>query len=120
MPRYCPECRGEFRDEVIACPDCDVELVAEWALAGGEEESDHGPPVTVLSTRDVVALAVAKSLLDEANIPFAVWNERAIEVFPGSEAGSALRDRFGDTEVQVPQGFEVEARALLEQLDVEE
>lgn len=117
MPRYCPECRGEFRDEIVTCPDCDVTLVAEWALEP-EEERDHQPPVSVLSTRDTAALAVAKSLLDEAEIPYAVWNERAIEVFPGSASGSVLRDRHGDTELQVPSAFAAEARAVLEQLEV--
>lgn len=78
MPRHCPECRVEFRDEIVACPDCEVELVAEWALEA-ETKPDHQPPVSVLSTRDPAAHAVAKSLLDEAEIPYAVWNERAIE-----------------------------------------
>ena len=120
MPRYCPECRGEFRDEIILCPDCEVALVAEWALEREEEDSDHGPPVTVLSTGDVAALAVAKSLLEEAEIPYAVWNERAIEVFPGSDGGSVLRDRHGDAELQVPSAFAAQAQALLEQLEVED
>lgn len=38
MPRYCPECRGEFRDEIVSCPDCEVVLVAEWALKKSPEE----------------------------------------------------------------------------------
>ena len=118
MPRYCPECRGEFRDEIITCPDCDVALVAEWALKTEDGEQDHGPPVTVLATGDLAALAVAKSLLEEAEIPYAVWNERAIEVFPGSDSGSVLRDRHGDAELQVPSACADQAREILEQLEV--
>lgn len=120
MPRYCPECRGEFRDEIIRCPDCEVDLVAEWALEKDEPEQDHSPPVTVLETADLAALGLARSLLEEAGIPHAVWNERAIEVFPGSDSGSVLRDRHGDAELQVPSAFADQARQILEQLEVED
>ena len=120
MPRYCPDCRGEFRDEIVRCPDCEVTLVAEWALENREDERDHSPPVTVLSTADLAALAVAKSLLEEAEIPHAVWNERAIEVFPGSNSGSVLRDRHVNAELQVPTAFAEQARRILEELEVEE
>ena len=120
MARYCPECRGEFRDEIIVCPDCEVALVAEWALEQDESKYDHGPPVTVLETGDVAALAVAKALLEEAGIPYAVWNERAIEIFPGADSGSALRDRHGDAEVQVPSGHASQAREILSQLEIED
>lgn len=119
MARYCPECRGEFRDEIIRCPDCGVDLVAEWALEKEEPERDHSPPVTVLSTADLAELAVAKSLLEEAGIPHAVWNERAIEVFPGSNAGSVLRDRHGNAELQVPATLVEQARQILEQLEID-
>lgn len=120
MPRYCPECRGEFRDEIISCPDCDATLVAEWALEPSEPDQDHSPPVTVLATRDLAALAVARSLLEEAEIPHAVWNERAIEVFPGSDGSSVLRDRHGDAELQVPRAQADQARQILERLEVED
>ena len=118
MPRYCPECEGEFRDEIITCPDCEVALVAEWALTPHAEAEDHGPPVTVLETRDLAKLAVAKSLLEEAEIPYAVWNERALEVFPGSDSGSVLRDRHGGAELQVPGVHEEEARRILSELEI--
>lgn len=114
MPRYCPECRGEFRDEIISCPDCEVTLVAEWALERSAEEPNHDPPVTVLETGDLAALALAKSVLEEAEIPYAVWNERAIEVFPGSDSGSVLRDRHGGAQLQVPTVHEKRAREILE------
>ena len=116
MARICPECRGEFRDEILRCPDCDIELVAEWALEQDKPETDHSPPVTVLSTGDVAALAAAKSFLEAAHIPYAVWNERAIEVFPGSD----LRDRHGDAELQVPGAFVDEARRILARMEVDE
>jgi len=120
MSRYCPECRGEFRDEIILCSDCEVPLVAEWALVRDDPVHDHNPPVTVLETGDVTALAVAKSLLEEAEIPCAVWNERAIEVFPGSDGGSVLRDRHGNAELQVPSAYADQAREILDRLEVED
>lgn len=35
---FCPECSGEYRDEITRCPTCDVDLVTELADDDGESE----------------------------------------------------------------------------------
>lgn len=122
MARICPECRGEFRDEIVVCPDCDMELVADWALAQETRPGapDTSPSVTVFSAGDLASMSLAKSILEEAEIPFAVWNERALVLFPSAGQGSPVRARHGQAELQVSSRDAEQARALLEPLEMGE
>jgi hypothetical protein len=99
---YCPECRAGYDDDCTECPDCRVRL-----LTGTREISEL---VVILETRDRVQYALAKGLLDDAQIPFFVQGQfamlyQAIDPF--------LRKLL---RLQVPRDREAEARDVLGQL----
>ena len=71
---FCPQCRGEYTPGFTRCADCDVELVE--VLPADKRHHDKAPDLTaVLSSRDPGLVAVAKSLLQSADIRFSVRGE---------------------------------------------
>jgi hypothetical protein len=68
-------------------------------------------PVTVFKTNDPALLAVAQSLLEEAEIEFNVVGEALLNLFPGGAMGSDMLP-----EIQVPAENAEEARELLKDL----
>lgn len=110
---YCPECQVEYRAGFTECADCHVPLVETLP-------PETNPPepglelVTVLVANNPVAIALAKSSLEQAGIPF---NHE------GDEAGVQL---WVDPHIhrwcrlQVARDRESEARALLEEIAKED
>ena len=74
-------------------------------------QDDSGGPVTVFKTNDPALLAVAQSLLEEANIEFNVAGAAVSGLFPGGAAGP-----YGVPAIQVPAEDADEARELLKEL----
>ncbi len=69
--KYCPECNVVYIDTAIRCSDCDVELT--WGPAIHEEHPD--PEIeTVFATGDPALVALAKSLLEDAEIEYFIKN----------------------------------------------
>lgn len=104
----CPTCGDEFRDGFDRCPDCDIDLVEPQP--GARSEPDHPESAELLLTSDMGFLAVAKSVLADASIPYSVQGEESMVLY-GSPSGMPTRlfvpaDRLG------------EASALLESADV--
>ena len=67
---YCPQCLAEYREEFTECADCHVPLAA-----GPLPQPKRQPEVefvTVLETRDPVALNLAKASLEEAGIEYLI------------------------------------------------
>jgi len=113
---YCPECRAEFRDEIIVCPDCDVHLVPELPP---EPKFTEDELVRVLETADVAVLPVVKSVLRAAEIPFVVQGDEAMGVLPVGKVGLGGLTSRGhglSAAILVPPDREEEARALLTEL----
>lgn len=73
--------------------------------------TDNEGPVTVFRTNDPALLAVAQSLLEEADIDFVVAGEALVNLFPGSAVGADMTPS-----VQVPAEKAEEARELLKEL----
>ena len=108
---YCPQCRTEYRDGFTECTDCQVRLVA--GTPPPEPPSRFDPAldlVVVLETNDRVHLAMAKGLLEDADIPFFVLGQIATLV----QDVDAFLHKW--VRVQVPRDREAEARQLLETL----
>ena len=118
---FCPECRAEFRDEIVVCPDCEVSLVSELPAAPEFAGDDL---VLIRETADVAVLPVIKSLLRAAEIPFIVQGDEAMGVLPVGKiglGGMTSRGHGLSAGILVPKDREEEARALLTELpDVEE
>ena len=65
--KHCPECNVEYIDTAIRCSDCDVEL----ALGPAIQEEHPDPKIeTVYATRNPTLVALAKSLLEDAEIEY--------------------------------------------------
>lgn len=78
-------------------------------------EQSSGEPVTVLATGDPALLAVAKSLLEEADIDFFAKGE-AIQDLVGLGRLAGFNPAVGPVELQVAPEHADEARALLREL----
>ena len=99
---YCPNCRVEFRSGFFTCSDCDVALVAELPPeAVPETPLFTGELTTVWNTFDPFALAVAKSLLDDAEIRYVVAGENTTRLLGASSPMIGFNPVFGEYRVQV-------------------
>jgi hypothetical protein len=108
---YCPECQTEYRDEFTECADCQVPLLAGTPPPQPETQFDPDLNlVVVLETNDGFALALAKELLKEANIPYFVLNQITTLV---NDVDPMLRKWV---RLQVARDRESEARELVASL----
>lgn len=103
---YCPQCGVEYRKGFTECADCQVALVTEKPA-----EPPHLPIhfVTVWETRDPGLLSLAKSVLQNAHVPFFAKNEGARDLL-----------WVGPVELQVAEKHATLARDLLEKMEPED
>ena len=66
--KHCPECNVEYIDTAIRCSDCDVELALGPPIPSIPEEHPDPKIETVYATRNPTLVALAKSLLEDAEI----------------------------------------------------
>ena len=105
---YCPACRVEYREGFTECADCHIPLHAGTPPPQPETPCRPDLDLTVvLETNDPWALAFAKGVLEEADIPFFVMGEIAMLV---TDIDPMLRKWV---RVQVACDREAEARELL-------
>jgi hypothetical protein len=109
--KHCPECNVEYIDTAIRCSDCDVELVLGPAI---QEEHPDPKIETVYATRNPILVAMAKSLLEDAEIEYFTKGYG----IPGlSNLGGGLNYVTGPAEFKVAGKDAPTARALLAHLD---
>jgi len=77
---FCPRCGAEYQSQVTECADCGVPLVATPPSDRGGETEDLDL-VPVFSGVDPGLLALAESLLGDAEIPFLVQGEGIQDLF---------------------------------------
>ncbi|MCC6862895.1 MAG: DUF2007 domain-containing protein [Bryobacterales bacterium] len=101
---FCPQCRMQY-PERADCPECRIPLV-ENLPAGG---ADYVALDVLIRTdlADPIAIALAKSLLEEAGIPFFVMDQN---IAARQESGNF----FGWWSLRVPREREAEAREIVE------
>lgn len=113
---FCPKCRAEYNAGIIRCADCDLELVAELTP---ENEMDYVELVTVGTFTNAPALAVAKSLLEDADIQYFAKNEGVIGLFAMGQVG--YNPMVGPIEIQVhPEDAEAALEILSEMAQADE
>ncbi|MEW6758041.1 MAG: DUF2007 domain-containing protein [Acidobacteriota bacterium] len=103
---FCRKCGGPVDDELGGCPHCGAEPFSR---------RDPGAPlvlVSVLRAADPVVLGLAKTLLSDAGIPFAVRNEGVQGLFGAGELGG-FNLLVGPVEVQVEEKDAPFAREVL-------
>jgi membrane protease YdiL (CAAX protease family) len=106
---FCPQCGDEFREGFHRCPDCEVDLVEELGpepVADAESTADDEPMVELGVTSDRLLLAVLKSTLEDAGIPYVLQGEESLALLPTLSSGGGT-----------PRGFDV--RVLVRQADLE-
>lgn len=107
---FCPDCGDEYRPGFTRCTDCDVDLVEQRPTA---EEPSALDMVTVLETGDQSLIAVAKSVLEGAKIPFIARNERLQNLFGWGTIGTGYSVAMGPIQLQVAKEDAATARELL-------
>jgi hypothetical protein len=83
------------------------------------EQEDEGEPVTVLESGDAALLAVAKSLLEAAGIPFFAKGEGVQDLFAWGRFGTGFNPFVGPVRLQVAAEDASDAIALLRDLQTE-
>ena len=72
--------------------------------------------VTVFETGNAALVALAKSMLDAADIAYAVRGENLQNLFGGGVIGTGFNVLVGPVQIQVRREDEVEARSVLSDL----
>lgn len=114
---FCPKCRSEYRDGFTRCENCDVALVAKLGPPAEEGDPSHRELVTVFETGDPGLLALAHSILDEAEIPYLTLGEGVQDLFGVGRLGTGFSILTGPVQLQVDRGQEADARQLLDGLE---
>ena len=110
---YCPECRTEYREGFFECADCRVALVA---VCPPEPTVEFQELVTVLQNPSPALLAVAKSVLENADIPYLDKGEMAQDLIGFGRMLGGFNPFIGGVQLQVPAPYVAEAQALLTDL----
>jgi hypothetical protein len=116
---FCPRCRAEYREGFTQCADCLVPLVERL------DEPDEAAPApssdleltTVLKSGNPALLALAKSLLESAEIPFLVRGEGIQDIVGWGRFPGGANLVTGLVELQVSAEDLEQAKILLEDLE---
>ena len=107
---FCPQCGAEYRDEIVECSDCRVQLTSE---PPPEPPHDGETMVGVFRTSDASLLPVLKSVLTAAEIPVAIQGDEASGLFPFGNS-AVIPDGAGlGAVLHVPESRAEEAKALI-------
>ncbi|MCK4258008.1 MAG: DUF2007 domain-containing protein [Halanaerobiales bacterium] len=112
---FCPKCKYEYVEGIEECADCGAKLVEELPL---EEKKNYvfEDLVTVLVPSSQSITLIAKSLLEDAGIPYFAKNEDVQNLFALGQLGTGFNPLTGPVEIQVAQKYEEAARELLNEL----
>jgi hypothetical protein len=72
--------------------------------------------IPVFETSDITLLAVVKSMMEDAGVPFVIQGEHALEVLPLGPFGAGIRKHGVGAILHVPPDRAEEAKALLASL----
>ena len=111
---FCPKCGSEYRAGFTDCADCAVPLVDALTTSQPGDHDVH--LVTVFESGDPALIALARSLLDSAGIPFVTRGEGIQDLFGWGRMPGGFSVVAGPVTFQVDEEDVEEARALLEDL----
>jgi len=111
--KYCPKCRTEYEDWITVCADCKAPLVLELPQ---EPKPIKVKLVRVFATGNQTLLAMAKSVLEKAEIKYIVKNEGVQDLFGVGRIGIGYNPIVGPAEIQVDKNDEQTAKDLLKDL----
>lgn len=120
--------RAEYRPDIAVCPYCGTTLVAhrpaeaeppQDGLPAKPRVGDDEVMEPVVEASDLAEIAVIKSLLDGAGIPYLALGEERFDAFRGSLSPLRFNPRAGSVTFMVPAEFAEVARDLLVEFDDE-
>jgi hypothetical protein len=111
---YCPECGSEYREGFVQCGDCEVPLVD-----APPKETEHPDLrfVTILETGDPGEIALAESILLEAEIPYFKKGDQIQDLFAMGRLPFGFNPVTGPVEIQVAEENVTAAYDALEELN---
>lgn len=120
---YCPKCRSEFVEGIQECDDCKVALIHEIPPEADDLPSelvqDHSDLITVFMAGNAGLIALAKSILEGAGIPYFAKGEGLQSLFGLGGLGTGFNPLVGPVQIQVPRDCEKAAVGLLVDLEGE-
>lgn len=112
---FCPQCRSEYREGFTRCDNCNVALVAVLPPEAGDP-SDRDL-VMAFETGDPGLLAMAHSILDEAQVPYLTQGEGIQDLFGVGRLGTGFNILTGPVHILVERASEAVAHQLLDGLE---
>lgn len=109
---YCPRCGEHYEAWAKECANCLIPLEEE-----SEVSIDPNELVTVYATGNGALIALAKSILEDAGIPYFAKGEGLQDLFGAGRLGVGFNSAIGPVEIQVAGKHFEEARLLLQDLD---
>ena len=109
----CPECRGEFREGILRCPDCAVDLLDALDSSQVGDPLGRVSLVTVLLSGDLGELALAESLLESEGIHYFKSGDDLQDLFDAGRLGLGFNPLVGPVKLQVRQEDVERTRELL-------
>ncbi|MBS4021891.1 MAG: DUF2007 domain-containing protein [Dethiobacter sp.] len=110
---FCPKCGDEFIPRVKECPDCNVSLIEKVPKTETNSNPEYVELVTVLVTRDMGELMIAKSLLEAEGIYCFAKGEKIQNLFGYGSLGAGYNLLVGPVQLQVADADANDARAIL-------
>lgn len=119
--------RSEYRDDVMVCPYCGTTMISQRPVDPASETEGRIDPTRVaddevmepvIEANDLTEVAIIKSILEGAAIPFITQGENQFSAFRGAFAGGSIfNPRSRGVVFTVPARMAEEARTLLEELE---
>ena len=113
---YCPKCGAEYVAGFSRCSDCDLPLV-EAEPHRPLAPHEHRELVTVFASGDSGLMAIAKSLLRSADVPFLVQGELVQDLFGIGRVVGGFNPITGPMRLRVRADDAADARLLLADLE---
>jgi len=113
----CPQCGTEYREGFDMCTDCHVPLIPKMDWGPEDKKGGKTKLVCIFSTGSQAQIAVAKSLLDGADIPFMVKNEGVQDLLGFGRMGTGYNPLTGPIEIWVDEKDSFQAKEIISDLD---
>ena len=119
---YCPKCKSEYREGFFECANCHISLVEHLPKEPESElpKIENVELVTVFKSGSTIRIAIAKSILNGANISYFAKGEIIQNIFGAGTIGTGYSTLVGPIQIQVEQSQLEEAKDLLSDLIQEE
>ena len=107
---FCPQCKAEYKEDVVKCPECNIDLVPILP------EEDFLEFVKVFESADPNLTVIIKSVLDDAGIKYFVPGDNMQSIL-GAKFSFAFGADIGNARFLVSKEDAETARELLKEVE---